>query len=282
MPVYNGERYLPRTLDSILGQSVTNFELIISDNASTDGTEKICTEYARTDARIRYCRQPSNIGAPKNWNFVAQEASGKYFKWASANDLYDRQFLAKCLAVLEENAAVVLCYSDTVLVDELGAAMSECADALNVTSSEPFERFRNLLTNMGLNNAQAGLIQTDVLLKTRLEGSYPGSDIPLMAELALYGEYRRIPEPLFFRRMSPDAATTLAPKNEMQQFFEPNATGPMYHYWPYHLDLIRAVLRAPLPIGVRSRCLLFTLRMMYWRRSALAREAYHALRRRTN
>jgi glycosyltransferase involved in cell wall biosynthesis len=86
LPVYNGERYLSRALDSILEQSLSDFELIISDNASSDTTEAICRDYARRDPRIRYVRQRENLGAPRNWNFVVHEARGRYFKWASASD----------------------------------------------------------------------------------------------------------------------------------------------------------------------------------------------------
>jgi glycosyltransferase involved in cell wall biosynthesis len=278
IPVYNGERYLSKTLDSLLAQTARDFEIIISDNASTDATEEVCAAYARRDARIRYIRQRANIGAPKNWNFVAEEAAGKYFKWASANDLYDPSFLAKCIAVLDTDETVVLCYSDTVLIDEHGTKISNCDDALNVGSSDPFERFRDLLMNIGLNNAQAGVIRTDALLRTRLEGPYPGSDIPLMADLCLRGKFRRIAEPLFFRRMSPDAATQLATRNGVQQFFDPNAAIPLYLHWPFHIDLARAVFGAPLPLGARTRCLMFSVRLMYWRRKALAAETFQILR----
>ena len=89
MPVYNGEKYIREALDSLLGQSFTGFELIISDNASTDGTEAICQQYAAKDSRIRYVRQPVNLGALDNFTFVLDEARGGYFMWAAADDRYD-------------------------------------------------------------------------------------------------------------------------------------------------------------------------------------------------
>lgn len=88
MPVYNGEPFIREALDSLLDQTFTNFELIISDNASTDGTEAICREYASKDERIRYVRQTENRGALANFQFVLDEAVGEYFMWAAHDDKY--------------------------------------------------------------------------------------------------------------------------------------------------------------------------------------------------
>jgi glycosyltransferase involved in cell wall biosynthesis len=90
LPVYNGEKYLAESLEALLGQSYEDFELIISDNASTDGTADICRRYGEQDSRIRYVRQSRNIGCAPNHNFVVKEARGELFKWASDDDLYAR------------------------------------------------------------------------------------------------------------------------------------------------------------------------------------------------
>ncbi len=87
MPVYNGERFVREALDSLLAQTFTDFELLISDNASTDGTEMICREYADRDPRIRFVRQVENIGALANFEFVMRQARGEYFMWAASDDL---------------------------------------------------------------------------------------------------------------------------------------------------------------------------------------------------
>ena len=88
LPVYNGEKYIAESLDVLLGQSFADFELIISDNASTDGTGDICLRYDRQDSRVRYFRQPDNVGPGPNHNFVAEKARGELFKWAANDDLY--------------------------------------------------------------------------------------------------------------------------------------------------------------------------------------------------
>lgn len=87
MPVYNGETFIREALDSLLAQTFTDFELIISDNASTDGTDASCRKYAERDSRIRYIRQAENRGAVANFQFVLDEAVGKYFMWAAADDM---------------------------------------------------------------------------------------------------------------------------------------------------------------------------------------------------
>src|SRR5437879_5289624 len=113
MPVYNGEARLATALDSLLAQDYRDFELIISDNASTDATGSICHDYARADGRIRYYRHPQNMGAAHNFQRVLQLARGQYFMWAAYDDLWDPDFLTRCLAVLETDPSAVLAYPQT-------------------------------------------------------------------------------------------------------------------------------------------------------------------------
>lgn len=105
MPVYNGGKYIREALDSLLDQSFTDFELIISDNASTDGTEAICQQYAAKDARIRYVRQPVNLGALANFTFVLDEARGGYFMWAAADDRWDPNWISEMLNAMNTTPA---------------------------------------------------------------------------------------------------------------------------------------------------------------------------------
>ena len=94
LPVYNGEKYLAESLDALLGQSYGDYKLIISDNASTDGTEEICRQYLAKDSRLSYYRQPVNIGATPNHNWCFEQSDTELFKWASYDDLYGRDLLA--------------------------------------------------------------------------------------------------------------------------------------------------------------------------------------------
>lgn len=120
LAVYNGEKYLKKALDSIIRQSFSDFELIISDNSSTDSTQRICEQYVSQDERIRYYRNNKNIGAPRNFNRTLEFASGKYFKWAASDDVLASDFLRKCVAILDKDTSVVLCHSITGRIDENG------------------------------------------------------------------------------------------------------------------------------------------------------------------
>jgi glycosyltransferase involved in cell wall biosynthesis len=97
MPVWNGEKFVSEAIESILAQTYGDFELVISDNASTDATAEICHDYAKQDARIRYIRQKTNIGAAPNYNEVFRHSSGQYFKWAAHDDVLAPEFIGECV-----------------------------------------------------------------------------------------------------------------------------------------------------------------------------------------
>jgi len=103
MPVFNGEKFLEKSISSLLNQTYQNFELIISDNASTDKTPQICNNFAKKDRRIKYIRQGENFGSIWNFNLVLEKAESKYFMWASADDFWEPKFIAKNIYFLESN-----------------------------------------------------------------------------------------------------------------------------------------------------------------------------------
>ncbi|MEZ0394862.1 MAG: glycosyltransferase family 2 protein [Anaerolineales bacterium] len=111
MPVYNGEKHLPRALASLLNQSYINFEILISDNASADGTEEICKKFARQDKRIHYFRNQENIGAWANFQRVLELARGEYFMWAACDDCWMPDFLSALITELETNREAVVAMS---------------------------------------------------------------------------------------------------------------------------------------------------------------------------
>ena len=120
LPVFNGAKHIRYALDSILAQTLDDIEVIISDNASTDGTDEICQNYATLDKRIRYSRNDTNLGAAPNFNKVFSLAQGKYFQWAAHDDIYDTEFLQTCVTALETDSAIVLCFPEEVSIDDSG------------------------------------------------------------------------------------------------------------------------------------------------------------------
>jgi glycosyltransferase involved in cell wall biosynthesis len=209
MPVFNGEKYLREALDSLLSQTYQNFELIISDNASTDQTPQICREYAAKDSRIRYYRNKKNIGAPKNYNRVFELSSSEYFKWAAYDDVHAPEYLEKCVAILDRDPSIVLCHSRTARIDEYGKVVGnyDHRSLMKISSWKSHERFGDLISIRNPCWYIFGVIRSSVLKMTRLHGSYIGADRNLLAEIGLLGRMHEIPEYLFFRRDHPQAYT---------------------------------------------------------------------------
>ncbi len=205
LPVYNGENFLAESIEALLSQSYDNYELIISDNASTDSTPEICKHYQYIDSRIKYFRHPVNIGAAPNHNFLVHQANGELFKWASHDDLYAPELLTSCIGVLDEHPDVVLAHSWTAIVDGSGTVIMAPKYQLRTASLSPAERFRSVLFDQG-GDDDGGVIRTAVLRRTALNGSYYRADRTIVAELALLGRFYHVPDWLYFRRDHPERA----------------------------------------------------------------------------
>jgi len=201
LPVYNGERYLSATIDSILSQDFGDFELIISDNASTDRTGEICRDYARRDARICYFRNERNLGAGPNYDNCFHKARGTYFKWAAHDDCLAPDYLSKAVAALEAAPDAVLC---TVGVTEIGPNGEVLRTYRNsfpgVSSPDPAERFGAVIHARHQCEDFFGLYRRAALVGSGLHDNYSGSDRVLLAEMALRGPWVSVPDPLFLHR----------------------------------------------------------------------------------
>jgi glycosyltransferase involved in cell wall biosynthesis len=260
LPVYNGEKYLTEALDALLGQTYADFELIISDNASTDGTERICREYLARDPRIRYIRQPVNVGAAPNHNVVFTESRGELFKWASYDDLYARDLLERCIEALDEHPDAVLCHSWSAIIDQAGDIVAKVGYPLTTDSPDPVERFRSLLFDVG-GDDDYGVVRADVLRKTALNESFYHADRTIVAEIALHGRFHHVPASLFFRRDHPDSA--LRSNRTIRSWcgnLDPRRRNRLKHptvrlLVEYPLGYVRALFRSPLTGGQRARCL---------------------------
>lgn len=259
LPVYNGERYLAESLDALLAQTYTDFELIISDNASTDRTAEICLEYAARDARIRYVRQPVNIGAQPNHNAAIDLARGRYFKWASHDDLYAPDLLRRCVAALETHPEVVLAHSLDAMIDESGTVIHQAPYPLETDGPDPAVRLRSLLRTPGGNDFY-GVVRTEVFRHVGGQGSYHNSDRTFVAAVALHGPFHQVPEVLYYRRDHPDRGERARSHRARVVIGNPKlanrARYPMVTlYAAYLLGYVGAILRAPLTTAEKVRCL---------------------------
>ncbi len=266
MPIFNAENYLRKALDGILSQTFSNFELIISDNASTDATEAICREYASQDNRIKYYRNETNLGASRNFNRVFELSQGKYFKWASHDDVCAPEYIEQCIDVLERQPYIVLCYPKANTIDEQGKITGTYTENLNIRSSKPHERLHQLLETYGWYHAtQAfGLMRTSALKMTLLIGNYPHADRVLLAELALLGEFYEVPEYLFYRRVHPQISQRANPTDaSFAVWFDPKNKGKIIlPRWRRYFEYCRAVGRTRLSWYEQVRCYLEIMRRL--------------------
>ena len=258
LPVYNGENFLPESLESLLGQSYEDFELIISDNASHDGTETICRKYADQDSRIRYFRQQRNIGSAPNHNFVIEQARGELFKHGSHDDLYARDLLELCVAALDEYPHVVLAHSWSAVIDSSGAVTKLVEYPVDTAAPRAPDRFRSMLFD-GWGDDEGGVVRTDVLRRTALHASHHFADRTYTAEIALHGPFYMIPDWLYFRREHPGQGGKLGSVRKRCANMDPrrasrlrNPTARLYteYIWGY----ASAIRRAPLTLVERQEC----------------------------
>jgi len=258
LPVYNAGQYLEEALDSILAQTFEDFELIISDNGSTDNTEAICWSYARRDQRLRYYRNENNRGAAWNFNRVFELARGKYFKWTAHDDLYMPAYLARLVEVFEQApASVVLCYPKTMLIDREGNPKTIYDDQLDLRDAAPHRRLQRFFRNVELCNAVYGLIRPEVFRQTRGLDKFVGADRILLMELALLGEFWEIPEPLFLRRRHPGSSGgSTRSFLEVAVWFDPSnrRRHDVYPANRWFIEYLKSIRNAPLPNLEKARC----------------------------
>lgn len=284
LPVYNGEAYLEKTIASLLGQTYRDFELIICDNASTDGTERLCRAAAQRDARVRYHRNQRNLGAAANYNLCFALARGRYFRWNAADDMVTADALQKCVEFLQRNPGFVLAYPRTEIIDGEGRTKESYDDRLDIRDDDPVSRAATVLRKSRECNAVFGLIEATALRGTSLIGRYVGSDHILLYELALRGRFAELPDVRFFRRDHPEASSSDKTIARQKRFYDPDGEDPRFerscHYktWRHIQESWRAVRRASLGFRDRMRARWMVFRVGVESRRHLIEE--HRLARR--
>nr|PZN77482.1 MAG: glycosyltransferase family 2 protein [Pseudomonadota bacterium] len=280
LPVYNAERYLPLAIESHLSQSFGDFELIISDNGSTDGTREICREYAAKDRRIRYFREEQNRGLSWNHARVFELSRSELFRWSAADDIPSPGLLAELVEILRNDPSIVLCVPHTKNIDDDGAVIGELPRTLDLQMDDAFERARAVLTRGYQMVFHQGLIRREALLATSRRWNYFGWDFILLFELALQGKIAMTRDAHLLRRLHRQQASRV--QRDAQKgvrHIEPTfgARFVMPH-WRWATERLRAALAAPLPVSQRMRIGLLVLRHAWWARTALAADVRASLR----
>jgi glycosyltransferase involved in cell wall biosynthesis len=258
LPVYNGEEYLAESLEALLGQTFEDFELIISDNTSADGTADICRRFLKQDSRIRYFRQPRNLGCNPNHNFVIKEARGELFKLASDDDLYARDLLKRCVDVLDECPQYVLAHSWSAMIDGSGTITNSVKYPVATDAPRAPDRFRSMLFD-GWGDDDGGVIRTKVLRQVAPYDSYHFADRVFITEVGLHGMFYQVPDWLWFRRQHPQQAGVTRSMRDRCAALDPRRANRFRHpaarlYAEYIWGYAAALKRAPLSSEDRREC----------------------------
>ena len=213
MPVYNGAPFIREAIESLLSQTFTDFELVISDNASTDRTEAICREYAEKNQRIRYVRQSENRGATANFQFVLDESVGAYFMWAAADDKAEPNFVRQLYDSISADAELVCVMSDVINISDKGEILYVTSIGnirLNDVKNNWYKHrslfFENPTSNIFF--CIYGLFKASELKAVQLNYKNmvkyaSASEIPLLAQISLRGKIGTIPVALkYYRRQN--------------------------------------------------------------------------------
>lgn len=274
LPVYSAERYLAGAIESHLAQTFGDFELIISDNGSTDGTQRICSEFARRDPRIRYIREDINRGLSWNHARVVELSRGKYFRWGAADDLISADFLTETLELLESEPRAVLCVPRTVNIDAEGRVTGELPRTLDLDTDDVIERAQAVLFRPYQMVYPQGLMRLDGLLQTRRQWNYFGWDFVLLLELALRGRFRQTEHAILYRRLHDKQASRVQrdASRGVGQIEPTFAARWVFPHWRWQRERIRAVADSNASASTKRAVYMMLARQTWWSRGLLARD----------
>ena len=257
LPVFNGETYLEAAIGSVLAQTFEDFELVICDNASTDRTAEICNDYAARDRRIRYFRNPQNLGAAPNYNLAFSHARGRYFKWLAHDDRITPSYLDKTVRVLDERTDAVLCNAVVGYIDSNGAPIGLYNSGLALADSpSAAARFGWMVLRSHSCVDFFGLIRREALQSSLLHGSFHGADRALLAQLAIRGRLIQLPAPLVEMREHPNRYTRSQGRSPGRAaWHDASKRGKIsFPTWRLYAEYLKMVRRERMLPNERARC----------------------------
>jgi len=269
MPVYNRDKYVGASIEAHLNQTYSDFELVITDNASTDHSEEICRAYAAKDSRVKYYRNRQNLGAAGNYKRCFELSAGEFFRWTPSDDLVSPNLLQRAVEVLDGDPSVFVAYPRTKLIDGEGKIIGEFEEGLHLMAERPSERWKVVQRNLRLGNLHYGLTRADKFRKTGLLRNYTGGDFPLIAEMSLFGKFYEIPDAFFYRRMHETDSSALKNSADVMAFYDPRKRDNLFLYNWVHLGAnLRSIARAPISFSEKFRLYAFEGRRIIWSRNA--------------
>jgi glycosyltransferase involved in cell wall biosynthesis len=254
IPVFNGEAGIEKAISGLLEQTYTNFEIVISDNGSTDGTYEIIHRLSKMNSRIRVFRSELNRGSIWNFNKVFEESVGKYFMWAAHDDAHDPSFVAECVYAMEADSSAVLCATQTQM------KLQSSERVIWISSMQSFfgkdslhERYRETIRNFPA-VGMYGLYRRASLAKTSLFPTVIGGDLLMIQELSIIGKFIEVPKILFTYYGRENWNTV----NQDYMTFFGKETKPRY-YSPFFMVLVKQIhilLKADVSFTERTRLIL--------------------------
>jgi glycosyltransferase involved in cell wall biosynthesis len=204
-PVFNGERHVREALDSLCAQVYPNFEVIISDNCSTDNTYAICQDYVKRDPRFRLSQMDKNRGAVHNSLFVLAQAKGEFFFWAAHDDCRAPTYISSCVRMFRENPETIIAFSRVAFIDlesrPLEGFTYNDMDTAGMDLPGRVEKLAKVLNWYAI----YGMFRTSLLRSLDYKQCF-GGDIIVLMKLLERGVVSIAPEPLFIYRVRPKTA----------------------------------------------------------------------------
>lgn len=243
IPVFNGEKSIKKTLDSIVQQTFTDFHVIISDNHSTDNTEKICKEYSKKYFNIEYYRQNENKGPLTNFKFVLDSANSEYFVWLAADDWWEPTFLEKNINILQKNNNFVgsLCSitnqivnqkQDFLIIKIIKKILHPMGPiGLHTITGTYYNKVRFYLKNSSCNIFYS-VFRTNELKKGIVNDLFLGSDWAHNLNMLRFGDVNIIDEELMFRSNQGNSSKNII---SLTCVFNKGKFGKIFPWYPFTL-----------------------------------------------
>lgn len=266
VPVYNGERYLERTLAALRDQDLEDIEVVVSDNGSVDGTVDIALAFARDDARFTVLRNDANRGVPWNWNRVLARARAPFFMWNGADDIVRPGHLSRCREALLACPEASIAFSRVVLIDADDAVVGEMDDVdLDFVRRGPADRValfldRRVYQVIGF----GGVMRTDLLRSMGGLPGFYGGDIALGVKMAMRAPWVQVPEQLFVSRRHDQQTNKVQGGDVLVQVrtYDPAWSRPVaFPQWFLNYRILREAATAPVPPRERTRAVAQVLRL---------------------
>ena len=242
---YKAERWIGECLDSLLAQTLQDIEIVISDNASPDGTYELCRRYAARDPRIRVFRNDHNVGIAGNMNRVFELARGDFFCWASANDWYAPAFLEKCVGRMQRDPELNLVASQVATFEFDRAAATADMRSVDGSMAHGHERVVSMLS-LRDGRMFRGVYRVSALRPRMPLSSRFGQDTMLVAQMSAHGKVAMLDEPPhYFERCAPGAVTHKIPAHLRVGYYEPKdgLRAYVFHRTRNQLELWSIALR---------------------------------------